>query len=46
MRIILEYFIIALFLTFIVLYLLQPKPKIIIKCPKKQTNECYKCNNY
>ncbi len=33
MKIITEYFLLAMFLTFIYLYLTQPKPKIIIKEP-------------
>jgi hypothetical protein len=52
MEIIIEYFLLAMFLMFVYLYLNQPKPKIIIKEPNIQTsvsstyvddnNICYK----
>jgi hypothetical protein len=38
MEIIIEYFLLAMFLMFVYLYLNQPKPKIIIKEPNIQTS--------
>lgn len=52
MKIIIEYFIFAVFVTFLILYLNQPKPMIIIKEPNinnkisdqyvDDNNVCYK----
>jgi len=52
MKIIIEYFLIAVLLTFIVLYIMEPKPQIILKYPNIEqevsdtyvddNNVCYK----
>lgn len=47
MQIITEYFLLAIFITFFVLYMTSPEPKIILKYPsvKNKVSDIYKDDN-
>lgn len=47
MEIIIEYFLLSMLITFIILYLTYPKPKVILKYPsiKNKISDLYKDTN-